>query len=93
MTTYPPTCSFVSAKGPSVMSSSPSRTRAILASRAEHSDPPLSVIPRSVMSSTHDLTATIWAASSSAVISPDSSTQNNIMYFMTLTSRRGWPPR
>jgi hypothetical protein len=39
------------------------------------------------------LTATIWAASSSAVISPDSSTQNNIMYFMTLTSRRGWPPR
>ena len=37
-----------------------------------------------LISSTHDLTAIITAASSSAVTSADSSTQNSSMYFMVL---------
>ena len=43
---------------------------------------PYSLTPRSVICSTHDLTAIIIAASSSAVTSADSSTQNISMYFM-----------
>jgi hypothetical protein len=54
----------------------PSWTRTILASPAERSGPPCSLTPRSLMFSTHDLTAIIMAASSSAVASADSSTQN-----------------
>ena len=83
-TSYPPICSFVSANGPSQTSSSSSRTRTILASRAERSGPPLGLTPRSVMPSTHDLTAIIMAVSSSAVTSAASSTQNSSMYFMAL---------
>src|SRR5262249_34536044 len=43
---------------------------------------PESLTPRPDISSTHDLTAIIMAASSSAVTSADSFTQNISMYFM-----------
>jgi hypothetical protein len=65
--------------------------RTILASAAERSGPPCSRTPLSVICSAHELTASIMAASSSAVTSAASSTQNRVQARAMAVARRGGP--
>src|SRR4051794_13857612 len=82
----PPTCSLVSANGPSDSTTSPARTCTVVASLTGRSRDPNCRTPRASISSTHAV-----GEPSGSLTSIDSSTQTSIMYRTATPSRVGRP--